>query len=562
MIASGTAGTGKVTGDGAKTTTTVSMTYDSSNRMLTYNGEDILYDKDGNMIYGPLNGEMVEFEYDCRNRLIKAGDTTYQYDAENNRVGVETSEYIEEYIIDSSNSLSQVLEVERTYKDNTQNLETETYYYGYGLIYEKTEDSGILVYHYNHLGSTVAITDEAGKLLLSYDYGTYGELNQTTEYDQNTPEIRFLYNGMMGVITDDNGLYHMRARYYNPQIKRFMNQDVLIGNIANSSSLNRYSYVEGNPISYTDPFGLSPWMQLLHTGLDILGAIPLPFFEAFDGLNAAIYFFEGKWGEAIKSIIYMAPGVDLLSKATNYAVKGGKYAKQALVVAEYATIASRTMAALMSAEDFGKAVAGMIDKYLVYEAEITWEIAYDFLVLAATGVQLGFYTGSAFKIPDELAKYDFDEIMKQNIRARYETTAVDGYISGVTVNYSTLSNAGKGGKTSGSRFPENPNDLFPDDYAGLTKVEKPDGKIDFIVEAGQEKYIVEYHTNHGGEEHFSGNHYHVKREKVNPANNKKIKYRLDNRNPLTPCRSDVYEYPKTFSPGDLLPTINKSGGKK
>ncbi|MBQ8166238.1 MAG: hypothetical protein IJZ96_04285 [Lachnospiraceae bacterium] len=231
-------------------------------------------------------------------------------------------------------------------------------------------------------------------------------------------------------------------------------------------------------------------------------------------------------------------------------------------MAEYATIASRTMAALMSAEDFGKAVAGMIDKYLVYEAEITWEIAYDFLVLAATGVQLGFYTGSAFKIPDELAKYDFDEIMKQNIRARYETTAVDGYISGVTVNYSTLSNAGKGGKTSGSRFPENPNDLFPDDYAGLTKVEKPDGKIDFIVEAGQEKYIVEYHPNHGGEEHFSGNHYHVKREKVNPANNKKIKYRLDNRNPLTPCRSDVYEYPKTFSPGDLLPTINKSGGKK
>ena len=246
------------------------------------------------MTYGPLNGEMVEFEYDCRNRLIRAGDTTYQYDAENNRIGVETAEYIEEYIIDSSNSLSQVLEVERIYKDESENTDdnsdsgnskTETYYYGYGLIYEKTKDSGILVYHYNHLGSTVAITDEAGKLLLSYDYGTYGELNQTTEYDQNTPKIRFLYNGMMGVITDDNGLYHMRARYYNPQIKRFINQDVLIGNIANSSSLNRYSYVEGNPISYTDPFGLSPMTQAIHAGLDILGAILLPFFEIFDKIS-------------------------------------------------------------------------------------------------------------------------------------------------------------------------------------------------------------------------------------------------------------------------------------
>lgn len=34
------------------------MTYDSSNRMITYNGEKIEYDDDGNMTYGPLNGKM------------------------------------------------------------------------------------------------------------------------------------------------------------------------------------------------------------------------------------------------------------------------------------------------------------------------------------------------------------------------------------------------------------------------------------------------------------------------------------------------------------------------
>jgi len=50
----------------------------------------------------------------------------------------------------------------------------------------------------------------------------------------------------------------MRARYYNVDIKRFVNQDVLTGSIESSPSLNRYAYVEGNPVSFLDPFGLNP----------------------------------------------------------------------------------------------------------------------------------------------------------------------------------------------------------------------------------------------------------------------------------------------------------------
>ena len=68
--------------------------------------------------------------------------------------------------------------------------------------------------------------------------------------------------GQYGVQSDDSSLYYMRARYYNAAIKRFINQDTATGSIESSQSLNRYAYVEGNPISYLDPFGLEKTLSI------------------------------------------------------------------------------------------------------------------------------------------------------------------------------------------------------------------------------------------------------------------------------------------------------------
>jgi RHS repeat-associated protein len=59
-----------------------------------------------------------------------------------------------------------------------------------------------------------------------------------------------------GQIADpETGLYFYNARYYNPGLGRFLSPDTLVPTPGNPQSLNRYSYVENNPVKWTDPSG-------------------------------------------------------------------------------------------------------------------------------------------------------------------------------------------------------------------------------------------------------------------------------------------------------------------
>ncbi|RKZ54649.1 MAG: hypothetical protein DRR08_26250, partial [Candidatus Parabeggiatoa sp. nov. 2] len=223
----------------------LSMTYAAANRLATYDGSAVQLDADGNMRFGPLSGGMANFAFDSRNRLVAAGNTAYRYDAENQRTAVSVDGQETRYVINSQSILSQVLV--RTQPDGTQ-----TYYvYGLGLIGQEQEGQ-YLTYHFDFRGSTVALTDETGQVTERFQYSPYGL------FESGDASITaFLFNGMYGVMTDDNGLYYMRARYYHPEIRRFVNQDILLGNLVEGQTLNRYAYVTGRPVSYVDPFGLA-----------------------------------------------------------------------------------------------------------------------------------------------------------------------------------------------------------------------------------------------------------------------------------------------------------------
>ena len=54
--------------------------------------------------------------------------------------------------------------------------------------------------------------------------------------------------GFAGEWTDSTGLQYLRARYYNTGIGRFLTRDTWGGNYSDPLSLNRWAYVQGNPV--------------------------------------------------------------------------------------------------------------------------------------------------------------------------------------------------------------------------------------------------------------------------------------------------------------------------
>ena len=212
--------------------------------------------RDKNAGTAGMESKTETMTYDAVNRLISYNGKAVNYDAENNRIGIIKNAGTEQesrtgYVVDgTSGELTQILQSRTEEAAKSADVGITTYLYaGNRLLAEDGEE--YLTYHFNNVGSTTAVTDKSGNIKYRYAYSVYGELLRG-----NYGEVLFLYNGQYGVQSDDSGLYYMRARYYNAAIKRFINQDTVTGSIESSQSLNRYAYVEGNPISYLDPFGL------------------------------------------------------------------------------------------------------------------------------------------------------------------------------------------------------------------------------------------------------------------------------------------------------------------
>ena len=157
----------------------------------------------------------------------------------------DTYNYYEErnYVNDVNREHTEVLE---TYDHDGK--ARETYSYGQGrasYLNNQTGDS----YNYltNQSGSVTGLTKD-GQAVASSSYNLYGARKTSTDTTGNP----FAYNGEA---RDDTGLDYLRARYYDSQGGTFLTEDSYPGEDTDPLSQNLYSYVQNNPVNYTDPSG-------------------------------------------------------------------------------------------------------------------------------------------------------------------------------------------------------------------------------------------------------------------------------------------------------------------
>ena len=91
-----------------------------------------------------------------------------------------------------------------------------------------------------------SLTDSAGAIVATYVYDSFGNLTASTGTVEN------LYRYTAREFDSETGLYYYRARYYDPSIGRFLNEDP----IGFDGGINFYAYVRNNPPNFFDPSGL------------------------------------------------------------------------------------------------------------------------------------------------------------------------------------------------------------------------------------------------------------------------------------------------------------------
>jgi len=95
------------------------------------------------------------------------------------------------------------------------------------------------------------IVDANGNVTLAESYEPYGSVLSSN----GDASSIFAYAGEQ---IDTTGLVYLRARYMNPTLGIFFARDPWNGNALRPGSMNRFGYVEGNPIKLTDHSGLVP----------------------------------------------------------------------------------------------------------------------------------------------------------------------------------------------------------------------------------------------------------------------------------------------------------------
>jgi RHS repeat-associated protein len=246
----------------------VTYSYDASGRVSSVGGTMGTQTLPSALTSATYNGasqltqrESGTLTYDANGNLLTDGTNTYTWDARNHLVGISTSAgQIASFQYDpfgrrvkktvAGQTLSFLYDFITPVEELSGSTPTATVIAGLRSdeTFLRTSANGAAYFLSDSLGSTLALVDLNGAVQTKYAFDPFGNTSSTGTPTDNPYQY-------IGRENDGTGLYYFHARYYSPQLNRFISADP-IGFAG--GSFNLYAYSNNNPRNLKDPSGRSP----------------------------------------------------------------------------------------------------------------------------------------------------------------------------------------------------------------------------------------------------------------------------------------------------------------
>lgn len=244
--------------DGITATKTVNYGYDDTNwrdKLTSYDGQAITYDEIGNPL--SYRGYTLTWQNGRQLATLSGNGITasYTYDVDGLRTSKTVNGVKHEYY----------------YVGNTLQYEkfgtTELWFFydadgnPSGVRYKNGSTTTDYYFVCNWRGDVIRIYDGAGAVVANYNYDAWGNVISVTDANgaaitdsnhiANVNPLR--YRGYY--YDSETGLYYLRSRYYDPAVKRFINEDEQLSLDKGVQGQNLFCYADNNPVVRYDPDG-------------------------------------------------------------------------------------------------------------------------------------------------------------------------------------------------------------------------------------------------------------------------------------------------------------------